>query len=259
MLVQPTEGAANADAKPISDGRSLEIVPTYTADGSRVLFSSNRAGRKLSIWSMPVADGPAVPEQLTLGVDGSDLWPSIDSNPRPRMYYESLIDTRPESRLYAKAVDGNRRDLTVVPAGVKQPRVSPTADAIVFCVPDEKTGNRDIYRMNDAGGEVVNLTKTPNVDEFDPTWSTDGLRIAYASNQGQGPETPDNHDVWVIGAAGGEPPVRVTSNPGWDDAPAWDPLGNAVYFRSNRGGAWNVWRAEIPPPPAPATKASDAR
>jgi Tol biopolymer transport system component len=39
--------------------------------------------------------------------------------------------------------------------------------------------------------------------------------------------------------------VRVTRNGSWDDSPAWDAGGRAIYFRSNRGGDWNVWRLEL--------------
>ena len=37
-------------------------------------------------------------------------------------------------------------------------------------------------------------------------------------------------------------PIQVTTNGSWDDHPAWDPNGSAIYFRSNRGGEWNIWR-----------------
>jgi Tol biopolymer transport system component len=37
-------------------------------------------------------------------------------------------------------------------------------------------------------------------------------------------------------------PIQVTTNGSWDDHPAWDPAGAAIYFRSNRGGDWNIWK-----------------
>jgi Tol biopolymer transport system component len=42
--------------------------------------------------------------------------------------------------------------------------------------------------------------------------------------------------------AGGSEPVRVTTNPSLDDCPAWGEDGRSIFFRSNRGGQWNVWR-----------------
>jgi Tol biopolymer transport system component len=93
----------------------------------------------------------------------------------------------------------------------------------------------------------VNLTNTPNVDEFDPAWSSDGLRIAYVSDANRGGDTTDNYDIYVMDASGAgvaPKPQRVTTNGSWDDSPAWDGS-HAIYFRSNRGAEWNVWRIEL--------------
>ncbi len=241
IVTQGSDGSS--DVAVLSDGRSLEITPAYTPDGLQIVFASNRAGRKLSIWSMSAVDRP-VPEQLTTPVDSNDLWPSVDSNPQPQMYYESRIDTRTDPRLFSKPFNGNNlKDLTA--AGGTQPRVAPTADAVLFAAADEKTGKRDIFRMSDQGRDVTNLTNTPDVDEFDAVWSGDGTRVAYVSDHGKSKDNPDNCDVWVLDAAGVTPPVQITTNGGWDDSPAWDDRGRAVYFRSNRGGEWNVWRIEL--------------
>jgi hypothetical protein len=245
ILVQKL-GADGPDGSPraMTDGRSLEVTPAYTADGSQVVFASNRAGRKLNIWSMATSDQP-VPEQLTAG-DSQDLWPSVDSNPQPRLFYQSLIDTRPDPRLFSTALGGNtRKDLSGV--GGAQPRVSPTADAVLFTVANEKTRKRDIFRMSDAGKDPVNLTNTPDVDEFDAAWSGDGQRIAFVSDRNSSTEAPDNCDVYTMDAApgGGAKPVQITHNMGWDDSPSWDVGGKAIYLRSNRGGQWNAWRIEL--------------
>jgi hypothetical protein len=241
IQVQPTEGTP--DVKLLSDGRSLEIMPSYTPDGSQIVFASNRAGRKLSIWSMSVM-GPAAPEELTgRNGDSNDLWPTVDSNPKPRLFYQSLFDMRTDPRLFSTPFGGtNRKDLTAA-AGGMQPRVAPTADAVVFTAADPKTGKRDIYRMSDGGQDAVNLTNTPTVDEFDPAWSADATKIAYVS--ARNPESPDNLDITVIDSSGGGKPTVVTSNSSWDDCPAWDPNSNAIYFRSNRGGDWNIWRIDL--------------
>ena len=245
IYTQPTEGTA--DVKLLSDGRSLEIMPAYTPNGSHIVFASSRGGRKLSIWSMP-ATGAPVPEELTGGNGGgsNDLWPTVDSNPSPRLFYQSLLDGRPDPRLFSTPLGArSRKDLTAAggPAtGGTQPRVAPTADAVVFAAEDAKTRKRDIYRMSDQGLDLVNLTNTPNVDEFDAVWSSDGSRIAYVS--ARSPESPDNFDIFTIDSAGGKP-TPITHNASWDDCPAWDPGGRAIYFRSNRGGEWNIWRIEL--------------
>ena len=39
-----------------------------------------------------------------------------------------------------------------------------------------------------------------------------------------------------------ERPIQITTNGSFDDHPSWDPTGNAIYFRSNRGGEWAIWK-----------------
>ena len=36
--------------------------------------------------------------------------------------------------------------------------------------------------------------------------------------------------------------TQLTTNGSLDDCPCWDRKGEYIYFRSNRGGVWNIWR-----------------
>ncbi len=226
-----------------SDGKSLDIMPSYTGGGEEIVYSSNRAGKRLSVWSMSTI-GQAGFTQLTQG-DTNDLWPMIDVDPKQRLYYQALVDTRPDPRLYMTQRGTTiRKDLTHISG--TQPRVSPKADAVIFCSMNEKTGKRDLYRMPDAGGAPLNLTNTPDIDEFDPTWSRDGGRIAFVSDRGQDEEKRQNYDIWTLNVDRPQQPVQITTNGSHDDCPAWDPGGQSVYFRSNRGGEWAIWKIDVP-------------
>ena len=64
--------------------------------------------------------------------------------------------------------------------------------------------------------------------QTDVTWSPDGQRIAFASNQG------GNFDIWVQ-RLGGEA-IQITSSPADDTQPAWSPVGDEIVFHSERDG-----------------------
>ena len=226
----------------LSDGKSLELMPTFSPGGESILFASNRAGRRMSIWSMSAVGAPGV-TNLTSG-ESNDLWPNLDSEPKPRLFYQAMIDTRPDPRIFSTQLGTvSRTDLT--PQGGMQPRVSPRGDVILFSVTNEKTGKRDLFRMPDGGGSAENLTNSPDVDEYDAVWNKDGSRIAYVSDRGVDVDGRPNADIWVLDPAHPDQPMQVTSNGSHDDCPAWDVSGRAIYFRSNRGGAWNIWRISV--------------
>jgi len=223
------------------DGKSLDITPSFTPDGSQIVFASNRGGRRLSMWEMSAAGDPGV-TQLTSG-DESDLWPMVDSDPKPRLFYESLVDTRGDPRLYMTQLGATTRT-DLARSGGTQPRVSPKGDSIIFTGVNEKTGKRQIFRMPDRGGVPVTLS-SPDADEFDAVWSQDGTRIAYVSDRGTDDDDRNNYDIWVLDVAQPDRPERVTRNGSWDDCPSWDPSGKFICFRSNRGGSWAIWKIAV--------------
>jgi len=238
MMLVKTDGTGGPTY--FSDGKSLDLTPSFTPDGAEIVFSSNRAGTRLSIWQMSAVGAPGI-TQLTSG-DTNDLWPSIDSDPKPRMYYQTLVDTRPDSRLFMTQLGTTiRTDLTQ--QGGYQPRVSPKADSVVFTAYNERTGKRDLFLMSDKGGTPQNLTNTPEIDEFDPSWNKDGSQLAFVSDRGMDQEKRRNYDIWTMDVTKSDPPVQITNNGSWDDSPAWDNTGDNIFFRSNRGGDWNVWKA----------------
>jgi dipeptidyl aminopeptidase/acylaminoacyl peptidase len=109
---------------------------------------------------------------------------------------------------------------------------------------NERTGKRDIYRVSDKGGAAEALTSDGS-DNTDPNWNFSGGRIVFASDRGKEAEDGrNNFDIWMLDIAAGKP-VQITQNGSVDDMPSFDPAGDCIYFRSNRGGAWGIWRIKL--------------
>jgi hypothetical protein len=263
LVTVATDGSLKAkieligtDGSPVStfaaDPAAVELTPWFSPDGSRIVFSSDRGGgnaRKLNAWSAPlapIAAGAApAPAATRLTDDAAGvLWPSLDSQPKPRVFYQALLAGKSEPQLFSVRVDGTGKADLGEP-GASQPRVSPKGDTVIFTRPDAKAGKRDVFQVPDEGGPTLNLTQTPDADECDAVWSPDGGAIALASDGAAGEDGRRNYDVWIIDMKNPARPRRVTINGSHDDCPGWSPLGDAIYFRSNRGGAWGIWKVEL--------------
>ncbi len=237
----------NVDGSPgvkdLSDGKSLDLHPCFTADGKEVVFSSNRGGKRQSIWRI-MASGEGGFAQLT-NDQTNDLWPVLD--PAGKLYYEGLVDNRSDPRVYMTEVGKvGRTDLTQ--AGGTQPRLNP-ADINTLLVADvnEKTGKRDLFVYPLTGKLIpTNITKTPDADETDAAWSPNGRKLAFVSDRGLDEEKRNNYDIWILDVSRPDAPVQITTNGSWDDRPIWGPRGDAIYFRSNRGGEWAIWKLALP-------------
>ena len=237
----PVDGSASP--RPIATGDSLNLMPSFSPDGQQILFSSDRAGgRRLSVWSAP-ADGSGEPARLTQG-DSTDLWPTLDAAPRPHLYFERRKDDHPDPRLHATQLKADLHTDLGHPG--RQPRVSPRADLVLFVAADPKTGKGDLCTVPVGGGVITRLTDTPDVDETDPAWSRDGTRVAFASDRGtKDGQNAGDYNLWVLDLAKPGEPIQVTRNESWDDSPVWDATGRSLFFRSNRGGQWGIWKIDV--------------
>lgn len=94
--------------------------------------------------------------------------------------------------------------------------------------------NSDIYTICPDGSELVNLTDQWLAD-FDPAWSPDGKRIAFATLRS------GNASHIYIMDADGKFPQRLTEDYE-NDRPFWLPNGHEIAFRTYDGGSLWWWR-----------------
>ena len=237
----------------LTDGKSIDIMPSFSQDGTQIVYSSNRAGRHFNIWRKSV-DGSSGIDQLTSYYE-QDIWPMIDANAHPRVYYEVLSDSLPDPQLYMSPIDTNSRT-SLSPVPVMQPRVSPRADSILFTIVNQRTNNFEVYRISSRGGMPMDITNDPDSNSYDPAWSPDGSSMAYVCDRGMATypvlvnnqiqdERHHNADIWMLDLAHTDRPIQITTNGSVDDCPTWDSSGNYIYFRSNRGGQWGIWKIAV--------------
>ena len=246
--------------------RSSNWSPSWSSDGRRLFFVSNRGG-SMDLWQQRIGEeGPVgAPEPLTVGVgmrraafspDGtklayskgrlvSNVWRAPILRERPATWADAeqitigqsrtgLSDISPDGR---RLLVGRNRGIWVLPAEGGEMtllttdagggRWSPDGREIVFG--SRRSGNLDLWVMPAEGGPARQLTSDPELN-FNARWSPDGTEIAFGSPSG----------IWVVSADGGEP-RQVTDYPGGDQLPAWSPDGKWLVFQSHGRGT-GLWR-----------------
>jgi TolB protein len=123
-------------------------------------------------------------------------------------------------------------------------RWSPDGLSIVFVAVDPKLARQKIWQMAPNGTSSVQLTHSIDCDDVNPSYSPDMSKIVFASNRAQTSAGLPNFDVWIM-EADGSATRQLTTNGSHDDLPAFHPNGQMVYFRSNRGGKWDLWLLEL--------------
>ena len=90
-----------------------------------------------------------------------------------------------------------------------------------------------IFLLSDDNGiKIIHtspLTTTPGLEQ-DPTWSPEGTRLAFSSDES------GNMDIWVRQIAAGQRVNLTEDFTGYDGHPAWSPDGEWIAFVSERDG-----------------------
>jgi hypothetical protein len=165
---------------------AADLTPTWSPDGSRIAFQSNRDGA-FAIWIMDVAEGEASAQSLTDGWD--DFAPD---------WYGSTIafgrfgDTGFEVWSVDDAGGGEVR----LASGPRNPRYSPDGSRLAVVI------DGDIWVMPATGdlAEAKQLTSDPGL-EYQPAWGADGSDLYFTVFPAVG--------IFKVDALGGSP-MRVT-------------------------------------------------
>ena len=109
-----------------------------------------------------------------------------------------------------------------------EPAWSPDGSKIAFVSETFPVSHRDIFVADVDGGNVTQLTDTPDGNEFAPAWSPDGTQIVYDFT----PEG-ENGFIWVMNADGTNKRPLTTHSEN-DTCPSFSPDGTQILFSSAR-------------------------
>jgi Tol biopolymer transport system component len=211
----------------------------FPGENGRIVFVSDRDGNR-EIYSMR-ADG-SDPLRLTVN-EVTDVRPAW--SPDGRLIAFARERNGIPQLWVMKAGGSDQRQAASPPPGFgdSEPAWSPDGKFLTFtrraapAGPEEPPAPGDVYTMRADGRHVRNLTDSPEQDDFEPTWSPDGKRIAFDSDRGDA----GGVDVWDMDVRNGRKQRRLTDVPGFDGGPNYSPDGRRLVFDSERTGGGDVY------------------
>ena len=217
-----------------SDGKHRSTVtthdaedtqPTWSPDGAKIAFVSNRNGGNIQIWVID-ADGRN-PIRLTDGTwDNHPDWSPDGSQIAYQASRKKALNIEKWNyEIYVMHADGsNKKPLTNHPAYDGHPCWSPDGRKIAFASNREEI-LMEIYVMDANGRNVRRITHNfhDQEEKFMPTWSPDGRRIAYVWNL----------QIYVMDSNGDN--QRRLTEKGEGRYPTWSPDGGTIAYESWEG------------------------
>jgi Tol biopolymer transport system component len=170
--------------------------------------------------------GPAVAQDTAVGFQ------SVEWSPDGKRLLVSAIERKPDWSDYDPEkwklvlVDLETGALRKVETGSPSGSFSPDGKRVAYG--KNWGGNWEVYAMDLATGDRVNVSRSPAKDGA-PTWSPDGTRIAFTSDRDGAQE------IWTA-APDGSGAKRLTRSEGAKPfSPEWSPDGREVLYYLEKG------------------------
>jgi Tol biopolymer transport system component len=233
----PNEVRTMGEMQLLTPGATLEGVPSLSADGKRLVFTSARSGG-FHIWTKDLDLGreTMLTESATtiyyprISADGSMIAYRTFENETPVLYVVPAAGGLPEKKC----------ENCGAPADF-----SPDRTKLLCHLTDS---NRRITLLDLCSGERTKLIEHPQYVIAQPHFSPDGRWIAFHSDVG-----PAQVRLFVVPFREGRTLrekdwIPITEGNTVDRDACWSPNGNILYFFSDRDGFRCLWAQRLDPP-----------
>ena len=241
------------------------LAPSYAAsepgispDGQEISFASGG-----DIWTVPANGGQA---RLLVSHDATERRPLYS----PDGQHLAFMSTRTGGGdIYILTfASGALRRLTSDDGAEVLEGWSPDGAWVYFASTSRDiAGMNDIFRVPATGGTPMAVSDDRYVNEFGVAATPDGASLVLAARGisgaqwwRKGSSHIDQSELWLLTGLSGT--TKYTPLSARDSRQIWPMVsrdGRALYYVSDRGGAENVWRRDLPGDADPETEAARGR
>ena len=249
LFIKRADDSAGGVAQLTEGSRYLDTLPYIANDGSNYLvFASNRSDRnKPDIFRATLADNRLAGGISRLTNDSRyNTAPSYGDSNR-QLFYLSTEPNFPlaEPIIYSIRIDGSLP--TQMPISATEVN-NGFAEKVFYVRVDPDTKKKQIFSITADGKletALINQEEFKRQHCFHPAVSPDGGRVLFASDYGIDDQGRSNNNIFLINSDGTKL-LQITRNGSDDLMPLWSAAEeNVIFFLSNRGGAYNVWRFKL--------------
>ena len=223
----------NADGsgwKRLTDRNANDYYPSFTSDGTRIVYVSNQTGM-FEIYLRY----PALSEEQQLS-DGLGSISAPDISPDGQSVVFAAKFAGGDSSIWTMTIDGSEsHPLTDSQWSEVDPSWSPDGKQIAFAA--ARGGYVELFTMNADGSDIRQVSSGVQGIGGRSSWSPDGRWLAfYAGPRG-------DRDIYLVEVAGGQA-ERLTYG-GNNTAPCFSPDGLWLVFSSSRDGDHEIYVMQV--------------
>ena len=240
------DGGPDGEPRRLTEPLGVIAGLDWSEDGHSVVYSARNDDGSDSLWQVPASGG--VPEPVAAAAENA-AYPSISRRGNRLVYEESQFDdniwrvpglghetySAVDERKATRFIASTRSDLA--------PYFSP--DGLKLAFQSKRSGTEQIWVSDADGMNPVQVTSFEGAVPVSPTWSPDSRWIMFDLIRMAGDDMEGrafSSHIYVMSAAGGAS-RQLTSGPSQDLHAAWSHDSRWVYFGSERGGEWQIWKA----------------
>ncbi|HEY8459511.1 MAG TPA: S9 family peptidase [Blastocatellia bacterium] len=227
----------------MTSGQESESSPRWSPDGRYLSFTSSRPGpaKGNQVWLLDRDGGEAF--QLT---ELKGRLQGYEWSPDSKRLALVVADPDPEAEAAEAAKESGGKPKAPKPILIDRYKFKQDGQGYLT------SGRHSYIYLFDIETKKMERLTTGQWDEFAPSWSPDGTRIAFMSNHAADPDRDPSAQIFVAEAKPGatEKALTQASNRAGRSRPEWSPDGKWIAFLESdekKYGAYNMNHLAIVP------------